>query len=151
MRHLTTLLLLILLVGCASNREFIEGSFDVRGLDFRDYADRGFLITPESYEGEYLSLGQLHVTMFPRARKGAAARQHGTYVPGNWYVERISSQQLIDSLYTVASGWGADAIVNLSVSSLPHPDEKVGLPGEPSAVQMSGIEVSGLAIKRSGQ
>lgn len=41
----------------------------VSGFDFTDYAEKGFLFTPESYSGNYQSMGLITVTLWPKVAK----------------------------------------------------------------------------------
>lgn len=146
---LACLLALLILAGCTSSRSSIPSTFAVRGLDFRDYADEGFLITPDAYNGEYLTLGQLSVTMYPGAWRTGVRVERGRATPiGAWVIGQVSAQEAVDSLYVLSRQWGADAIMNFSISTIPHPDPLLGTPGEPAASQMQGLVIEGVAIKR---
>ena len=148
----TFLFLAVFSLGCSSSRTLIPGLTDVRGIDLRPYAEEGFLITPEAYEGDYDALGQVFLFMYPEAQRGrsyARDPQSGDLVTvtGSWNITTVSADTAVDSLYRIAKSWGADAIMNFRYGLSEHP-LYTGALGEPTRDQLMGVRVEGFAIRR---
>jgi len=125
-------------------------------FDFAPYTERGFLITPQSYDGSYQSIGQITLTIWPRAvetkiesiAERVAGRHDSTAQSGTWVVEQITTEELVESTYNEARRMGADAIVNFNVST-----QTRHLSGRYSGqdLRLTGYNVSGFAIDRGGE
>jgi hypothetical protein len=147
---------ILVLAGCTTTSDLssIPASRRVATVDLTPYADQGFLITPERYDGPYDALGQIYVWIYPRAIRvedpgeTVMSRTQGRF---HWEVEQIDFSMAIDSLYAEARRLGADAIMNFDVSVgrehpyLPYSGTGYGLPTQD---QMQGIYTSGFAIRR---
>jgi hypothetical protein len=141
--------LLLAAGGCTNTVNNIEGYSLTSSLDFTEYAEEGFLITPEGYEGEYQSRGLLRISMQPSAARiegnpETVNAPEGNYVQDGWMVERLTTEQVVKRLHQQAQDMGADAIVRVDIArkEVSHsvgPTERVFLPQ---------YEVSGFAIKR---
>ncbi len=147
--HASLLTFFVFLSGCGSHPELYEKRTEASGYDFTKYTDRGFLITPEGYSGEYQSVGVLNVTVWPTVEELNAEEAPPLTDPidtgsgsKKWYItEPVSPQEAVDSLYTLADSMGADAIINFETEAT-----KQDLNG---GVTRIGIRARGYAIERS--
>ena len=118
----------------------------VYGYDFTKYTAVGFLFTPEKYLGEYESIGMLVVEIYPEIKKEKkTSMQYGTSdydKPQGWHYYPISTGEALDSLYSIATKMGADAVVNLVIEDA---EEKWGVLNDST---IPGKKVSGFAVKR---
>lgn len=117
----------------------------IHGFDFREYTDEGFLITPESYTGEYQSIGMLTARMSPEIKKEYEMGDNfedynevNDSAGRKWIVEKPDTEQAIRTMYERAQAMGADAIINFNVYA---EQMSVGVPA-------SAVIVEGFAIKR---
>ena len=108
--------------------------------DFTDYTKKGFLITPESYTGQYESIALITVEIFPEVRKKTLEDDPQNKKFANYILGDISTKEVIDSLYTRAVKMGADAIINFNTNHDLHYTN--------ASLRVSGISASGYAIKR---
>jgi len=112
------LVLVAMLAAACGGPEVYKKSMEVAGYDFTEYTDQGFLITPESYQGEYQSIGVLSVTVWPRIEQRPVEddtlAQPGPESPAReWFItDAVDPQEVVDSLYVEARSMGADAIMN---------------------------------------
>lgn len=119
-------------LGCASMRTHYESETIVTGVDFREHTREGFLFSPNAYAGAFEAVGMVTVSMFPEA----------TWVQKQqkWVTAPLKLADVLVEARKSAATLGADAIVNVSFRSLSK--------GYTWGV-ISGVEVSGFAIKRS--
>lgn len=120
----------------------------VRGFDFREYTELGFLFTPGDYSGEYEAIGMITVTALPGAVK--SMRVKSTYSLGgvvpphymelSWDVDELSPDDAIQAAYEKSIEMGADALINFNIEST-----TVYIEG----AKLDGFDVSGFAIKRN--
>ena len=126
-------LLGIALVGCSTyNNVTTEGGFTSYGLDFRSYTNDGFLITTESPNGDYKTIGLIEVNLSPEVKRVLKsdyeyAKNNETGYSGQkvfngdkleyYLVEIVDVQKAIDEIYKISSNWGANAIFNLNINS----------------------------------
>jgi hypothetical protein len=140
------LVLAVTLVAACSGPEVYKKSMEVAGYDFTEYTEQGFLITPESYQGEYQSIGVLSVTVWPRIEQRPVEddtlAQPGPESPAReWFVaEGVDPQEVVDSLHVEARSMGADAIMNFRT----EPVEQ-DLDNGPAR---AGVRARGFAIDR---
>jgi hypothetical protein len=152
MKFLSLIFLIALLfsIACTGPRLLEKDeSYQVLGFDFREYADVGFLITPESYSGRYQSLGLVDVVYDPEiikeTERGAFLKAKPGYtlisdrMGSMFQVKRADQSAVIRALYEVANEMGADAIVNFNIQNFSI---------ERAQVEIPTIKVSGFAIKR---
>ena len=142
MRYVAAVFAILIIGGCAAtgpDSNVVQRRTVVTGFDFSDYAEDGFLITPESYNGEYQSIGIVRVTLWPGARKQPSRQTAAGRSLGEWFVENIDPSQAIDSLYTVAKGMGADAVVKFNIEYVYEDNGRL---------RLQGYEASGFAIRR---
>jgi hypothetical protein len=140
------LVLVVTLVAACSGPEVYKKSMEVAGYDFTEYTDQGFLITPESYQGEYQSIGVLSVTVWPRVERRPVEddtlAQPGVDSPAQeWFItEAVDPQEVVDSLYVEAQSMGADAIMNFRAEPV-----REDLENGPTR---AGVRARGFAIDR---
>ena len=146
--RVTLVVLMLVLAGCGTSG--VPRSTQTLVYDFRPYTEQGFLITPEEYQGDYRSVGIIAMEIVPAASKEYAYEKEwkeyeeveGTYRQGDWAIEEMSTQDVIDQVYEQAQGMGADAIMNFEVMT-----DTEALPGE-SLVRPVFV-VRGFAIDRA--
>lgn len=140
------LLLSGLMSGCAPTITDIPQTAIYEHIPLKKYSDKGFLFTPFAYPGKYRTIGVVSVVVFPEAhyREPEVTSETGIAKVGGWNIRRIYADAPLDSIYKWAVDSGADAVVNFQVSLERIP---VNL-GSPSYLDLKGIRVNGLAIKR---
>lgn len=138
MKNYLILLAFILLAGCASTKPSDEIIYTT-GFDFSKYTEQGFLITPESYLGEYQSIGLISVTLWPAVIEEKSVTKEGRPSGSSWHIGELNVTKAIDEIYEQADNMGADAIINFSINSIERNNGILKVPG---------AEISGFAIKR---
>jgi len=149
MRILSLLIIASIFISSCVTHQLTEWETDLRssGYDFRSYTERGFLFTPEIYTESYEAIGLVEITYVPEIREH---RQPGNPVPlagyrilssndRNYYIELPETDNLIEEMYNLADGLGADALSNFRISP-----ERLNN----NNVEIETIKVSGFAIKR---
>lgn len=145
MRHIFPALLLVL-AGCGGGPDLYEKEMEVRGYDFTEYTEEGFLITPKSYQGEYQSIGTLSITVWPRIERRNTTEgddpSPGPDEAGNTWIrtDPVRPQEVVDSLYARAQSLGADAVMDFNTEAVTE-----NLNEGPTRV---GIRAYGFAIDR---
>lgn len=142
MKKIILLAAIAILTGCASLKP-TERKVYTYLADYRAYSEAGFLITPQPYQGEYESLGEIDIHIIPAFEQ---AEEEFGYMGEKWYTfrfETISMDAIINTAVKQAVGMGADAIANFSITG--KVIERVG-----SGKTYEGIEyrVKGFCIKR---
>ena len=123
-----------------STISIIEKQVLVTGYDFRKYTNEGFLFTPESYSGDYESIGILSVEILPELRRSKGGSVGQFYTPDMlWRYTPVYASEVLDSLYKTAKSMGADAVINLVIMRTQLTYKNVSAPG---------VEATGFAIKR---
>lgn len=145
MRKLLILLITAFIFTSCASLESLPGSKTFTGYDFSKYSNQGFLFTPESYEGNYKSIGMVNVTFWPEVKKQgdpldssknySVTRTYDT----TWFIEKLNMQTAIDSMYSKASKMGADAVIRFNTN---YQTKQHG------SLSIIGLEVSGFAIDR---
>lgn len=146
MRNCLLFVSLVFLFGCSSTQQMAR-SVIVTGLDFRPYAERGFLFSPERYDGNFESRGVIKVQVIPQVKKldfvyervdQTAWVQLGP--PSSvWVAERLDSKSVVEEVYKAATNMGADAVVRFEVSTREIRNGEILVPI---------YEATGFAIKR---
>ena len=138
--------LVILIAGCGQGYELSKSAI-YYGYDFTKYSAQGFLFTPETYNGEYESIGLIEAEIYPkvsRTRPSDDKSAFDTWTLGTsgtrWYVGSVSADEVLDSLYTYTKQMGADAVVRLEIGETESRSN-----GE---ITFKGVKASGFAIKR---
>lgn len=138
----------VLLVGCATtsssqyeDRVEIDREMEIYGFDFTEYAEEGFLITPETYTGEYESIGIIQVTLWPKMKRSVEGRdEQGNLEYSEWRSEQLPLEAAVDSLYRRSSGMGADALINFDSERVTR---------EVGRATRVGVQARGFAINRT--
>ena len=105
-----------LLSGCKSY-PLAQRQIDTVVYDYRPFENEGFLITPTMYAGQYKSVGEIEVRVFP-ADVIAKSKQMYDGVANAYYTtsfidkEEIESSELLQIIVNKAKDLGADALVN---------------------------------------
>lgn len=129
------LLALLMFSGCTT-LENIPAESLYYGLDFKKYSSEGFLITPEMYQGEYLTMGFVNYESYP------GANYNYNRFP-RWKIQEISTLSALDSIYIICINMGANALVNFRIESIEKDYSVISNP-----IKLTGIKISGYAIKR---
>ena len=108
-------------------------------LDFRGYAEQGFLVSPYAYTSDYEAIGELEVYVLPANVKNEIKPfDFSNTVEVRIVPEDITRQELADIAVEEAKKTGADALVNFRISKMPA-----------SLDAPNGIHIiSGFCIKR---
>ncbi len=127
-------------------------------VDFSEYTQKGFLFTPEKYNGEYESIGLIALEAHPEILidldKLTMIEKDGNiiYKTNNtdgyrkvkigttaYYIKDLELQEVIKQFYDKAKIMGADATMNF---------EYKFILAKYSASHYNAIRISGFAIKR---
>jgi uncharacterized protein YbjQ (UPF0145 family) len=151
MRHWIGLCIALAIAGCAPRMQHIPAVNAVVALDFTGYQQRGFLISPYEYSGDYESVGMISILVMPEAKlirtpTGETDEWGHELTKGEWVVAAVEVDTVIAELYEKAAGMGADAVVDFTVRKVTEE-----YPVDPARLlTVSGLEVTGFAIKRLG-
>ena len=115
------------------------------GFDFSPYSEQGFLFTPESFIGEYESVGLVNYTITPEANfvkvSGSGISPTMSSEIYKWQFEDVDINDAIKGMYDRCVEMGADALVRFKV--------EVNESYIPTTTQpINQYIVSGFAIKR---
>lgn len=80
-------------------------------MDYRPYIEEGFLISPDSYYGEYDGIGELQLTTYPAKKYFTVDNNNRRSDVQEYKAERISCDELLDEFVKMAKAKGADAVV----------------------------------------
>lgn len=155
-------LLLLLFCGCSvteivTPRDSFPADTVVTGLDFRPFAQQGFLFTTEVYTGEYDGIGIINIQMYPPATRSqqeldSADNSETQRAWEDWTEGEVSTSELLQRAFDEARQMGADAIINLRVERVTRTDVAAAIQytGGTSVetFERSGLQVSGFAIRR---
>lgn len=100
-------LIAVFFASCTTVKEFSRQDVPTL-LDFRPYTAKNFIITTETYTGNYEPVGVVSYKIIPAS--SFAESNYST--TGNWHCDIIKSSVLIDSLYVMCNNLGANAIMN---------------------------------------
>lgn len=140
---------LMLIISCAEPPSLIPEKLIVSGYDFAKYSENGFLFTPNSYEGDYESIGLVQLTYMPEAKHVYITKEtmlRETVTTKDWLVSDINPAKGIEEIYNVCIEMGADAMTQMEIESysVAHA-QNTTMP-----ITLTGIKISGFAIKRLG-
>ncbi|MCH7498388.1 MAG: hypothetical protein IH971_11170 [Candidatus Marinimicrobia bacterium] len=124
--------------------------FSATGFVFSEYSKKGFLFTPNNYDGDYESLGLVQVTYTPRANV-VSAPVISDPLYKNWQKYRLKPdpldpQKVIAHIYSICVEMGADALTQMKIEH-----HSVGPNSLTNNQIIDGIKISGFAIKRRGR
>ncbi len=120
---------------------------DVFLLDFSRYSEMGFLLTSDSYNGEYDSIGEMTISITPGYFKETVtpSDKDGIYAnnkSSKLVRERISYQELADIAVENAMKNGADVLSNFKITPVTAYDKYL------KTTYISFYNVTGLCLKR---
>ena len=142
------LIIILLFMGCVPNVKHIPEIYMTIKVDFTKYSKKGFLFTPNKYQGKYHSMGIITLLYYPEAnmvtstsitKGGSKSTVH------KWEIEEFDSYSFLDSIYSISVSMGADAFTELVMT-----DAEAIRYGEMTTnpVSVKGIKIYGFAIKR---
>jgi|LSQX01.2.fsa_nt_gb hypothetical protein len=145
--------LAISLTGCYTHKlTDREKEIKTFGFDFRDFAEKGFLFTPNEFYGEHYVLGIIRVELHPKVKykRNDLTREPGytmyvLNVGNNTAVQLVSiedEKELIEHIYNMAVEWGGDGFSEFKLEYLTSQTD--GL----SSTSYSYPSISGVVIKR---
>jgi len=151
------ILSLVVMASCVQMQELtkIQGYTIMNKIDFRKYSDKGFLITPEKYSGEYHAVGMIDFIKMPGAvyvkrtkldennKPVTPEFGHPAQVEKDWVPEKMNMDAVLEELYKQCVALGADAIINFTIES-----NSVLHGGIANPVTVEGVRITGFAIKR---
>jgi len=149
-RHTSLIIALYLLGGCATPPDSIPEKLEINGIDFSAFSEKGFLITPEKYNGDYESIGLITLTFRPFTKRvivtGGGTQNQEIAGLSHWDIEKIDHDSLLSSIYGVCTEMGADAFTQLEM----HVESAIFAQNTTQPVEIPEITISGFAIKRRG-
>jgi hypothetical protein len=160
MKKLLYLLLAFLLTSCAVTQKelkelkIISPYEYLYGIDFAPFTQKGFLITPEKYNGNYESIGMIDFTAYPGAqyiKTGVKLNPYwsqGSSEPKvietyEWKIDSIEFKAVLNKVYNICVEMKADALVNFKNEITLDTHEGIKNP-----ITIAGYRITGFAIKR---
>lgn len=139
-------LIVISLSSCVTGIKHLPRNEQFLGFDFTPYSENGFLFTPESYQGDYESIGLITYSVTPEANLvnsygNGGASTYSSKSMLEWEVEELDANDAIKSMYDKCIEMGADALTNFKVETK---ETLIPTTHQP----MYQYIVSGFAIKR---
>lgn len=132
----------LLLTSC-STLKHIEGYELLGGIDLRPYAEKGFLITPGDYGGEYISIYLVNYIVMPEARyEGSEKGRDGTQTT-TWVKDVIDLDAALDGIYQKCVSMGSDALIDFNIGF-----SSESYTGITNPTTVTGYKITGIAIKR---
>lgn len=148
-RILPILVVAIVLFNCSEPPSLIPEKLIASGYDFSEYSEKGFLFTPNEYSGDYESIGLIQLTYSPEARLSTVSE----HIPGvgkkertQWITDPINADKVIEDVYNLCIEMGADALTQMKI----EPYSENHAQGTMNPLTLSGIKISGFAIRRLG-
>ncbi len=131
-------------LGCGQGIHELNKGITFTGFDFRPYTNKGFLFTPEKYSGKYKSIGFISVNVYPEVSQDkfsifTTEKIYNTTYGEHWFINKILSNEAVDSLYQHAKRMGADAVTRFHAETISKLD---------GTISIQGLMFSGFAIKR---
>ncbi len=141
---------------CITHEPLTDRSSEIKTLaiDFREYADKGFLFMPDEYFGEYEVKGiitaELHPRIFYRNIPVPPGDGYTVHVfrigEGRTRYSQVTStldmDELIEYIYNLSMDWGGDAFTHFESKM------EVGRTDENPNTRYVYYSVSGIVIKR---
>lgn len=146
-KMLSILSFLILVISCTTPDQVVRSSENFTNIDFTSYAQKGFLISPYVYDGQYESIGVINFEYYPKSELKLIKPNPDDDVKINvsykkWIPDLINFDDQLNKVYEECVSMGADAIVDFKVSSIEKTyDTK-------PVLTVNGILLTGFAIKR---
>ena len=139
--------LVALLTGCAAPPSIIPERITASGIDFSAYASEGFLFTPNKYGGDYESIGLVQISYTPKAvfvKTEVRGINGQAFTRSSWMAEPIDTDKALQKLYELCLEMGADALTEMQIKNITERHAQRTI----HPLTLSGIEISGFAIKR---
>lgn len=155
MKKTPAFLVIILAAWACAPLKKIDSYSLLNKVDFRPYSEKGFLFTPEKYNGDYESIGIIDFIKMPGAVYSNIKNMKGNtaYLPespeypettSQWFFEPIDLNQVLEELYQQCQSLGADALMNFKLEA--NEDKYSVDISNPTTVV--GYRITGFAIKR---
>jgi len=149
MKYLVFILVLIA-TSCAPPPSSIPEQLLATGFDFSTYSKKGFLFTPDTYMGDYESIGIVSLTYTPSAKLTERSEHYRGSVPevekSEWVIDSVDPDRAVAEMYRICIEMGADALTQLDIE--PYSTSHGELSTKP--VTITGLKINGFAIKRLG-
>jgi len=147
MKTLLISVVVLFFVGCTPGITFVPRTLSFGAFDFRPYTEKGFLMTPKSYSGEYMSVGIVSLALSPEAKlmKVKIQKKDTVLYRSEWKCEELKAKEVLDSLYFYCKLMGADALVDFQIS---ESEEIYNIGTNKPVVTIRGLRASGFAIRR---
>ncbi len=115
---LITALIISIFSGCRNTNIDFPEEFISYGIDFSRYAKKDFLITTETYRGEYDGIALVRVAYIPenKAEKKIVQTWANKMIKVERIIGEINYDAILDSLCAIAIDKGADAIMNFRMT-----------------------------------
>lgn len=116
MKRILYLLLFLTAVSCGPASQYARQTTSYF-VDYRPYTSDGFWLSPESYPGEYDSIGELTVEILPGLQNNEDFGD-GIYsdsIASGLTAEQITTDDLMSELVRQAKAKGANGISNLRI------------------------------------
>jgi len=129
---------------------YVERVETTYGFDFTEYSEKGFLITPEKYLGDYESVGILSFSISSEAKLEKLLVPERIAGPmlvyrHKWNIEKIDYKEVLELAYKTSTEMGGDAITNFKIDYDSH---YYSNPVDYPSVAVPKINVTGFVIKR---
>lgn len=135
MKKILLFLSILYFSGCYPGSIESQKLIIIKRFDFTKYSKKGFLFTPEKIIGNYESIGMVEVDIYPEFKSFATSTNAQNWMPIN-----VSTDEVIDSLYSVCNKMGANALTNFKIGNTE--------PVRNGDKIYYGIRANGFAIKR---
>jgi len=122
-------------------------------IDFRKYAEAGFLFTPNEFLGEYQVKGIITAELHPEVKyqRFKQAEKSGfmvryIYSQNELYTQTVknaSMEELIDFIYNLSIEWGGDAFTQFETTM------KTAKTDDSESTSYTYYSITGLVIKRN--
>lgn len=132
----------VLLGGCAvfgSDSMYQEApaqEADIQMIDFSEYYQNGFLMTPGAYTGRYQPIGLISAAIWPQTEKtkeqSSEQAQQG--------ILRVNLEEALDRVYQEARDQKADGLTHLEIRTITRTLE--------GGQELQGAEIRGFLIDR---
>jgi hypothetical protein len=151
MKNFIYLFILIALSSCATELKVIYPEETFYNIDFTPFTEKGFLITPEKYEGKYESIGMIDFIAKPGAKFEKSYQDFYTSTTGittfkdvyKWKTDMIIFSDVLNKVYEQCTKMGADALINFRNEITEDRYTNILNP-----VTILGYRITGFAIKR---
>jgi hypothetical protein len=147
-KFLIAITVILMIAGCKSTNEITIPAYEeLIGIDFRPYAEKGFLITPLSYGGKYTTISLIDFKIMPQAilkvsEKADKSDQSSTPTVLDWRADTIGIHAALMEIYEHCIEMGADGLIDFSIEEVSDT-----YPSYPTVI-VKGKRITGLAIKR---